>query len=85
MSLIFKISRGVVAISISLNNFDLKQCGVSHENETETEHNSENLFSDSSSRDHDPFYDTDMCDRDTTQVKLNRQSFYNRSLLFIIV
>ena len=54
--------RGVVSISISLNKFDLKQCGESP--------NALNVSNQSFliERERDPFYDTDKCDRVTTDV-----------------
>lgn len=49
--------KGVVSISISLNNFDLKQCGESdEENSNLTE------------KYDDPFFNTDKCDRESTIV-----------------
>lgn len=51
--------RGVVSVSISLNNFDLKQCGeseISEENWNSTE------------KSEDPFFNTDKCDRQSTIV-----------------
>jgi hypothetical protein len=71
-----KIHRGVVSISISLNKFDLKQCGASTlPNISYTEYNAEGInsisdFSQTSlvNLERDPFYNTDRCDRITTDV-----------------
>ncbi|RNA23662.1 G-coupled receptor -like protein [Brachionus plicatilis] len=49
--------RGVVSISISLNNFDLKQCGESEDAEED---------SNSTEKYDDPFFNTDKCDREST-------------------
>lgn len=48
-------NRGIVVISISLDKQDIKQCG------NQTNHNSSYSAS-------DPFYNTDKCDRQTTDV-----------------
>lgn len=58
--------RGVVSISISLNKFDLKQCGENPTDEIENEN--ETIFKRSFliSRSRDPFYNTSKCDRATT-------------------
>lgn len=63
--------RGVVAISISLNKFDLKQCGderliLANETDENGILNKRNAFFD---RERDPFYDTDRCDRISTNCK----------------
>lgn len=81
--------RGVVSVSISLNNFDLKQCGDEDENEinpdltsTSQDANHENMGLKNrtikTNRNHGPFYGTDDCDRVSTQVK-----FKNKFLLVI--
>ena len=49
-----RFNRGIVAISISLKNFDLKQCG----DDSSLDNNL------------DPFYNTDKCDRKTTKVNI---------------
>lgn len=74
------IFRGVVSVSISLNNFDLKQCGDDEENEINDEltstidANYENMGLKNrtikTNRNHGPFYGTDDCDHVSTQVKL---------------
>ncbi|CAF0705407.1 unnamed protein product [Brachionus calyciflorus] len=55
--------RGVVSVSISLNNFDLKQCG-----ETENTENDDSIISQNKTQKkyNDPFFNTDKCDRQTT-------------------
>lgn len=67
--------RGVVSVSISLNNFDMKQCRSDEENEeTEDGDNKDATTSSKSNRNRDPFYGTDNCDRVSTQVNINSDS-----------
>ena len=63
----------MVSISISLNKFDLKQCGESPiinttENEIVDLEAQNRINSYLFNRDRDPFYGTDKCDRITTDV-----------------
>ena len=77
--------RGVVSVSISLNNFDLKQCRDEDEEEEDNEINKNDSSGAGSSettespgktrksfnKDYQrgPFYGTDNCDRVSTQVQ----------------
>lgn len=64
-------TRGVISVAISLNKFDLKQCGDADNGDEEMNNkldkdNSTSFYN----RYRDPFYGTDKCDRATTQVIL---------------
>lgn len=83
--LIFVIKRGVVSISVSLNKFDLKQCGK----EDSINNTNDNLelsnISQSSQIQNDPFYNTDECNRETTQVSFNQSFMSILIFLYILV
>ena len=68
-------------MSISLNNFDMKQCRSDEENEETDDGDNKDATTSTSSgrssksnRNRDPFYGTDNCDRVSTQVNINSQS-----------
>lgn len=63
--------RGVAAVSISLNNFDLKQCGAKNvhvSNDETTLNETEAAPVTVNPNEQDPFYGTDKCDPITTEV-----------------
>lgn len=68
------ICRGVVSIAISLNKFDLKQCGKSpipdesEPIEEESHYTTNHYINATNPSSRDPFYGTDKCDRTTTDV-----------------
>ncbi len=67
----------MISVAISLNKFDLKQCGEEEKKEAED--------GESSIKQRDPFYGTDKCDRATTNViysfhfRTNSFNFDNKS------
>jgi hypothetical protein len=62
-------TRGVISIAISLNKFDLKQCGDGDNLAQEIANSLDNENTTSYfNKNRDPFYGTDKCDRATTQV-----------------
>ena len=71
------IYRGVVSIAISLNKFDLKQCGksplvaeseINFENGVENHYTTNHFINTTTPSSPDPFHGTDKCDRITTDV-----------------
>ena len=68
------MQRGVVSISISLNNFDLKQCGAKPVSlVTGDEIEVQETIIEKNVTMEDPFFGTDKCEKITTEVILKKQ------------
>jgi len=78
--------RGVAAVSISLNNFDLKQCGAKDAplsyNEITSNKTEPAPKVVKSPSEQDPFYGTDKCDPITTEVKLT--AYHKKDEFYLI-